>query len=197
MKPSCPVLRREDFFVSDCPLKDGQELVARLHYSKGGSNTRTYMHGLYRKADGELVGVAWWIPPTKSAALATHPENWNGVLALSRLVVADDVPQNGASFLLGASMKRVDRLRWPVLVTYADTWQGHTGAIYKATNWAHVGRTKRERTYTIGGRMVSRKAGPKTRTHAEMLQLGAEMVGSYSKEKFVHIVRAETKGREK
>jgi hypothetical protein len=73
------------------------------------------------------------------------------------------------------------------LVTYADEWREHTGAIYRADNWGYVGKTRPERTYQIDGRMVARKAGPKTRTHAEMLGLGATLVGSFSKHKFVMV----------
>jgi len=32
-------------------------------------------------------------------------------------------------------MSMLDRKTWPVLLTYADTGQGHTGAIYLATGW--------------------------------------------------------------
>jgi hypothetical protein len=83
--------------------------------------------------------------------------------------------------------RRADRRVWPCLVTYADEWRGHTGAIYKATNWEYVGLTKPERVYTIGGRMVARKAGPKTRTHADMIALGAVCQGSHRKHKFRHV----------
>lgn len=79
----------------------------------------------------------------------------------------------------------IDRAAWPCLVTYADEWRGHTGAIYLGDNWEYVGRTQPQRTYQINGRMVARKAGGRTRTHAQMLALGAEMVGSFAKRKFV------------
>lgn len=190
MTPSTDLLRREDWEVRTCTLSRGTQLVEELHYAKGAANTATYRHGLFPKGGGafesECVGVALWIPPTKSAALATFPENWQGVLSLSRLAIMDDVPKNAASYLIGASMRLIDRKRWPCLVTYADTWQGHSGAIYEATNWHYVGETKPERTYVLNGRMVARKAGPMTRTHAEMLALGAECVGSFPKRKFVH-----------
>ena len=77
-----------------------------------------------------------------------------------------------------------------VLVTYADEWRGHSGAVCRADNWQYQGRTKPERTYQINGRMTARKAGRVTRTHAEMLALGAEMVGAFAKHKFVFIRRA-------
>lgn len=186
-------LRAEDWEVRVIPLATARSLVAAFHYSKGGSNTATYRHGLFKKGGSECVGAAWWIPPTKSAAMATYPENWEGVLALSRLVVAPGVPKNAASFLLAASRKLIDRDRWPVLVTYADEWQGHTGAIYRADNWTYAGKTKPERTYRKDGVMVARKAGPKTRTHAEMLAMGAELVGAFPKHKYVHVARPRRK----
>jgi hypothetical protein len=162
-------------------------MVGRLHYSGGGSNTATYRHGLFRNGDVRCYGVAWWIPPTKTAANATYPENWRGVLALTRLAIEPEVPTNGASFLLGRSMKLIDRVKWPCLVTYADEMQGHTGRIYKATNWEYLGKTAKEATWFLDGRMVARKAGPKTRTKGEMEAMGAEMVGRFSKHKFRHI----------
>lgn len=85
-------------------------------------------------------------------------------------------------------MKMMDREKWPCLVTYADQWQGHTGGIYKATNWQYVGLTKPEAVYVKDGVMTARKAGPKTRTHAEMIAMGAELKGRFAKHKFVHVV---------
>lgn len=181
-------LRKADWRVETCSLAEAQALVAAHHYAGGGSNTATGRHGLYRVGETQPVGVAWWIPPTKSAALATYPERWTGVLALSRLVIAPGVPKNAATFLLSRSVKLIDRAKWPCLVTYADEWRGHSGGIYRAAGWTYVGRTKPERTYTLNGRMIARKAGPKTRTHAEMLALGAVCVGSFAKHKFVSVV---------
>lgn len=182
-------LRRIDWNVRAVSLDIARRLVTEYHYAHGASNTRTYLHGLFPRGafwDEECQGVAWWIPPTKSAALATYPEDWQGVLCLSRLVIAPEVPRNAASFLLGRSMKLIDRKRWPCLVTYADEWQGHTGAIYKATNWLEMGLTNPEAAFIKDGRLIARKAGPHTRTRAEMEALGAELVGRFAKRKFVH-----------
>jgi hypothetical protein len=165
-------------------------LVAAHHYAKGAANTATYLHGLFCAGDvcsDHCLGVAWWIPPTRSAAEATYPPAWQGVLCLSRLVIVPGTPKNACSFLLARSRRLIDPVRWPCLVTYADDWRGHTGAIYRADNWVYCGKTKPERTYTIGDRMVARKAGPRTRTHAEMLAIGATCVGAFAKHKFVFV----------
>ena len=60
----------------------------------------------------------------------------------------------------------------------------------RADNWTYIGKTKPERTYCVDGRMTARKAGGKTRTHAQMLALGADLVGTFAKHKFVKISEA-------
>jgi hypothetical protein len=66
----------------------------------------------------------------------------------------------------------------------ADEWRGHKGKIYYGAGWEYCGETKPEAVYTINGRMVARKAGGKTRTHAEMLGLGAVFEGRFKKHRF-------------
>lgn len=186
-----PRLRADEWEVR--PMSDlsiAVEMVKRFHYAVGASNTAVYLHGLFRKGafwETECQGIAWWIPPTRTAAEATYPPNWQGVLALSRLVIVPSVPKNACTFLLARSRKLIDRALWPCLVTYADEWRGHTGAIYRADNWQYIGKTRAERVYVVNGRMTARKAGPHTRTHAEMLALGAELIGSFSKHKYVRL----------
>ena len=184
-------LLRSEWIVQTVPLSSCHRLVAQEHYSQGGANTATFRHGLMRRDSPlQVRGVAWWIPPTRTAAEASWEGDWRQVLALSRLAIEPDVPTNGASFLLGNS-ERIMRAdgRWRCLITYADEWQGHTGAIYRATNWEYVGLTKPERVYVNpAGRMVARKAGPMTRTHADMLALGYHCVGSFARHKFRKIL---------
>lgn len=78
----------------------------------------------------------------------------------------------------------IDPKQWHTLVTYADSWRGHDGAIYRAAGWEYCGETKPEAVYTLNGRMTARKAGPKTRTHAQMLELGCVFEGRFSKSRF-------------
>lgn len=183
-------LKRAEWEVRAVSIGVARRLVEDFHYAAGASNTATYLHGLFRKGDifdEQCRGVAWWIPPTRSAAEATYPARWQGVLCLSRLVIMPETPKNACTFLLSGSRRLIDATLWPCLVTYADDWRGHTGGIYRADNWRYAGKTKPERTYQIGGRMTARKAGGHTRTHAEMLALGAQCVGSFAKHKFVRV----------
>lgn len=186
--PTSPLqLNKSQWVVAGCDQAVALRFIEMEHYAKGASNTATYLHGLYPSSwhwYAQCKGIAWWIPPTRSAAEAWAGDLWEGVLSLSRLAIAPDVPKNGCSFLLSKSVRLIDRQRWHTLVTYADTWRGHTGAIYRACGWEYCGETKPEAVYTIDGRMVARKAGPRTRTHAEMLALGATFHGRFSKHRY-------------
>ena len=64
------------------------------------------------------------------------------VIELRRLACIDDTPKNTESYFIGKT------LRWlrkntsiKVVVSYADTYHGHVGVIYKESNFTHVGMT--------------------------------------------------------
>ena len=179
--------RKKDYYVKNAPLKAGQEMVEQYHYAKGGSNTCVYMHGLYKKEDDELLGVAWWLPPTKGAAQSVNSD-WTKVLSLTRLVILPKVPKNACSFLLSRSIKIIKNdARFISLVTYADEYMGHDGTIYKASNWKYVGRTGPYPRWIEpkSGRQVARKS-TKNRTNKEMEDLGFRKEGSFHKHKYVY-----------
>lgn len=172
--------------VRPCALVDAQQMVREYHYSKGGSNTAVYTHGLFERASARLVAIAWWLPPTRVACESVNRENWKQVLSLTRLVCLPDAPKNSASFLLAHSVRLIRKDgRFKSLVTYADESQNHTGNIYRASGWIYVGRTgPYPRWLDAEGKQVSPKATV-NRTKAQMEALGHRKVGSFFKHKFV------------
>ncbi len=189
MKPEGPVTRRGDLRFDAIAHAVGSAFIKSHHYARGCSKTGVFF-GCFR--GDALVGVCQYLPPTKVAAQSVS-ERWRQVLSLTRMAVLETEPQNSTSMLLSASIRWVRTLRlpdgsaWEWLVTYADESQGHTGAIYKATNWTYVGRTgPYERWVDQSGAQVATKSGPKTRTRAEMLALGYRSAGKFFKEKFTY-----------
>ena len=178
--------RSSEWFVDGANLKDAQRMVAEHHYARGGSNTAVYVHGLFHKESGELCGVAWWLPPTRVACESVNRAEWKKVLSLTRMVILPGVPKNAASFLLGASVRMIRKDgRFVSLVTYADESQGHSGHVYRASNWGYVGRTgPYPRWISQDGRQVAPKATT-NRTKAMMEALGHKKDGSFFKHKFV------------
>jgi len=179
-------LRGCDYEVRACSLLEAQDLVREYHYAKGGSNTACYTHGLYRLADGELIGIVWWLPPTRVACESVDKEQWKKVLSLTRMVMRPGAPKNSCSFLLSRSVKAIKKEgRFVALVTYADESQGHTGGVYAASGWTYVGRTgPYPRWEDETGRQVACKA-TKNRTKAEMIALGHKQTGRFYKHKYI------------
>lgn len=186
--PMVRQLRRGEWLTSPIEHDAAVEAIERWHYAQGAPNTSVARTGLFRAGCDELLGVAMWLPPTKNAAASVAGREWRQVLCLTRLVVAPEVPNNGASFLLGASMCQVDRARWPWLLTYADSAHGHTGAIYKATNWTYLGPWDAGDTWvhSVTGEQRGRKRGGRNLSADEMRALGFERQPRRTKHKYVH-----------
>lgn len=184
-------LRRHDWTVEPVSQTEARELIERVHYAGGCPRTSVARHGLRRLDELAISGVALWLPPTRPAAVSVDPGNPGGVLSLSRLCVDEAVPRNGASYLLAASMRALDRSRWPVLLTYADTALGHTGAIYAATGWERVGLVEGADTWRHRetGERRGRKRGPNNYTCAQMVELGFERLPRRPKVKWTHRAR--------
>jgi hypothetical protein len=182
-------LKKAEWEVRPVPIDEARYIIEKYHYARGAANTATAIHGLFKREEwfgAQCYGVAWWMPPTRDAAAAWWPDP-DRVLVLSRLVIVPGVPKNAATFLLMNSVKMLPG-RWECLLTYADTWQGHTGHIYRVAGWEYLGLTEAKPIFLVNGRMRATKAGPRTRTYDEMqTELGAEMLGKYPKHRFRYI----------
>lgn len=137
------------------------DLVRRLHYSRGASNTSVLAAGLL-SPEQELVGAALWMPPPPGSAgwLARVTGcSVRRTVTLSRMVVEDEVPRNAASYLLSRSIRMLREDGYEVAVTFADAVEGHTGHVYLASNWVPAGTTlTRKRWVDADGVMRSRKS---------------------------------------
>ena len=75
-------------------------------------------------------------------------ENASNVIELTRLWVNDSVPRNGESYLIGNTVRKVDK---EIVVSYAEAAQGHIGYVYQATNWLYTGLSAKGTNWTIEG----------------------------------------------
>lgn len=179
-------LRKDQWVVCKIDVPTATPFVEEHHYAKGASHTAVQVHGLYRVDQSELLGVAWWLPSTRVACESVDYVRWKEVLSLSRMVVAPGVPKNACSFMLARAVRFIKQDgRWSWLLTYADESQGHEGWVYRACNWTYVGRTAPTlRWVDIFGRQVAQQS-TKTRTNAQMRELGLFPDGRHCKHKYV------------
>ena len=168
-------LRKSDgWSVARVAHADAADMVCRMHYSGGCSNTSVLAAGLMN-ADHEMMGAAVWMPPAPGAAKWAAKRfgcDSSKVITLSRMVIHDTVPRNGASFIIGWSVKELRRMGWRVGVTYADPLEGHTGLVYLACNWARVGSSAATPRWTDADGLMRSRHCVRGLTVAEMLQRG-------------------------
>lgn len=160
-----------------CSIEVVRALCEEHHGYASAGRVAVYAFAVYE--DGRPVAAYAWQPPPPGAARSVCPEQPAGVLALSRMVAVPraDRRLNHVSRPLRRQMRRlIDRGRWPVLVTYHDEGQGHTGHVYMCSGWTKTTR-RTAAVYVDGtGARVSRyangredKAG-KTRQGSTVIQ---------------------------
>ena len=100
--------------------------------------------------DHDLQGICTFgVPASPSLCKGICGNEYKDlVLEFNRLCIENNAPLNSASYLIGRSIRQLPYPR--ILVSYADTGQGHVGYVYQATNWLYTGLTK-ERTDIFTG----------------------------------------------
>lgn len=127
---------------------EAEPFITEIHYARRWPSV-SFMYGLLRV--DELVGVVTYGTPASAPLRAgiAGPSYANQVLELNRLVLRDNRPHE-ASRLVGASLKALPRNR--IIVSYADTAQGHLGTVYQATNFLYCGLSAKRTDWKIRGR---------------------------------------------
>jgi hypothetical protein len=130
------------------PIKTEEAVpwILRKHYAKRLPSI-SYAFGLYE--DGVLIGIVTYGMPASNQLCEgiCGIENKQKVIELNRLCLQDN-SKNQASFLVANSIKLLPKPT--IIVSYADTAQGHIGYVYQATNFLFTGTTK-ERTDMFAG----------------------------------------------
>lgn len=124
----------EILLVNQIPVKEARPWLLQRHYARRMCPI-SYAFGLYRGHD--LIGVVTYGTPLSSTLrngicgknMAEH------VLELNRLCCENS--KNVASLLVGRSLRMLPKPS--IVVSYADSNQGHIGYVYQATNFAYTG----------------------------------------------------------
>jgi len=129
------------------PAKEAKPFILLRHYARRMCPI-SYAFGVYRGND--LIGVVTYGTPSSSPLRVgiCGPEWTEKVLELNRLCCENSA--NTASVLVGRSLRLLPKPS--VVVSYADTAQGHVGYIYQATNFLYTGLSAKRTDWKIKGR---------------------------------------------
>ena len=139
---SIPISPLQLFFRRIVRSDSANRIFVRNHYAHRAVPI-SFAFGAYKKDKMQTVvgAISYGKPASPSLCVgACGKENAHRIYELNRLWMADECPKNSESRFIGWTLRILRQIRpnW-ILVSYADTDQKHTGAIYRATNWIYTG----------------------------------------------------------
>lgn len=136
-----------------------RDFIEKHHYSHNINGLMSsYCFAMYDQ-DNNMVGAMIYGKLGMANAWKKYGDDPNEVMELRRLVLVDDTPKNSESYFIGYTLRWLKR-NTPVrtVVSYADPNYGHSGVIYRATNFEHVGMTSPGRVIMYRGKKYHDKA---------------------------------------
>jgi hypothetical protein len=134
-----------------------RKFLKKWHYSDYVNIQEKHTFCLFREGNfgiPDMVGVCIYTRPAgPSAGQAYYPQAPDRVLELRRLCLIDDTPKNAESYFVGRTLRWLRKnTDWEFVLSYADEEQGHTGVIYRASNFKYLGKTKGGKTLEVDGK---------------------------------------------
>ena len=139
--------------------KEIKEFIEANHYSGSINGCKaSFCYALY-DTDGTMVGAMFYGRMAMANQWKKFSEKEEDVIELRRLCCVDNTPKNTESYFIGKTLKLLKK-DWggKVVVSYADAEYGHSGTIYKASNFEYLGFTKGSKVIVYGDRIYHDKA---------------------------------------
>jgi hypothetical protein len=137
------------YFIDTLDYNSAMDIVIKNHYlHRKAPCSKAF--GLFCKFTNRVVGVVVYGVSCSSTLLKgiCGPEESSNVYELTRLWIEDGTPKNTESFLIGNSIKKLDK---EIIVSFAEIQQGHNGTVYQATNFLYCGLSAKFRDPKVKG----------------------------------------------
>ena len=131
----------KDFIVKPSNLRVTRDFIEKWHYSKNVNGlTISQIFGLFYEK--KLIGAMIYGSLAMANTWKKYAKEESKVVELKRLCCIDKTPKNTESYFIGKTLRWMKQNSdYDLVVSYADTYYGHEGTIYKASNFKHMGLT--------------------------------------------------------
>lgn len=147
----------KSFDVSLCDRKEIRDFIETWHYSHNINGLQS-SHCFSLKDADELIGAMIYGKIAMYNVWKKYVEEENDLIELRRLCCIDDTPKNTESYFIGKTLRYLKKNTcFKKVISYADSNYGHTGIIYKASNFKYVGMTAPGRIIRYGGKIYHDK----------------------------------------
>lgn len=147
--------------LRDIPHALAKQVYSKWHYLGEKGLMSSYNFGVY--TEGNLWGaISFGIPNAPALKGYYEKDTQEGWFELKRLALSDSLPKNSESRVIAIAIKLLKKkTNLKGVITYADTQQGHTGIIYKASNFEYKGLTAQKTDLFIDDKPVGKLKGVK------------------------------------
>ena len=140
-------MKARDLIIMESERKAVASFIETHHYSKS-------INGVKSSAcfsvwfEGCMVGAVLY-GQMSTTAWKRFGESEREVIELRRLVLLDECPKNSESRVVGWTLRwvKVNLPHVRVVVSYADPNHGHTGVIYRASNFKLYGMSGKDKGF--------------------------------------------------
>ena len=131
--------------------------VEHWHYSKSITGLRSdYCFQMMH--EDQMIGAMIYGRVAMPGAWKRYADREEDLIELRRLCCIDKTPKNTESYFIGKTIKWLKKnTDIKVIVSYADTFHGHEGTIYKASNFRHAGMSPPGKMLNYHGRLYHDK----------------------------------------
>ena len=128
------------------PAERGEvkEFIEQHHYSRSINGVKVAF--CFRVMFGQKLVGAVLFGALSTTGWKRYAATEKEVVELRRLVLADDAERGSESYVIGRCLRWIRRFRKDirVVVSYADPAYGHSGVIYRASNFVYDGTSAKD-----------------------------------------------------
>ena len=146
------MMKVKDFYIEKLDRSGVKDFIEKWHYSKSINGMKSsYCFGLF--FDGVMIGAMIYGEMAMFNQWKKYGDKCSDVIELRRLCCIDDTPKNTESRFIGLTLKWLKKNTGiKTVISYADPNHGHTGTIYKASNFKSIGTSSPGRVIVWNGR---------------------------------------------
>ena len=141
------ILKASNLKISPCELAQVRQFVEKNHYSHSVNGVKI-AHCFRVEFEGELIGGVIF-GAMSTTAWKRFANSEKKVIELRRLVLLDRAGKNSESRVIGWCLRWLKKhaSNIEVVVSYADPIYGHSGIIYRASNFKYCGASSADKGF--------------------------------------------------
>ena len=132
---------KEQYYIEPIDYGMAMAIVKKYHYlHRVAPCSKAF--GLFEKQSKLIVGCITYGVSSSSTLLKgiCGEDEMHNVYELTRLWIKDGTPRNAESFLIGNTLRMLDK---EIIVSFSEKERGHVGTVYQATNFYFCGLSAR------------------------------------------------------